>query len=155
MLYLTGHCQRFAPLFIKTAAKYSDIGLTFAAVDCVKHRDICTEHRVKSYPTVGCLGFDDAVQNDFVKKDVHTIQEVESFVKNFQANILSSSSRPYLRGHSNAAASPSHANANDGSVSDRNSASVAPFVPPVVLLDSLFRPEDHPLSERDSLWVNK
>lgn len=56
-IFVAGHCQRFAPLFIKAATTYADVDVSFMALDCVKHRDVCTEQKIKSYPTIRGYGF--------------------------------------------------------------------------------------------------
>ena len=52
-----GHCQAFAPKYKQLAAALGSARVRVAAVDCVAFRDLCSEQKVRSYPTVKMYGF--------------------------------------------------------------------------------------------------
>jgi len=80
----TGHCQRFAPQYIKFVAEHAGSGMQFEAVDCVAERDLCAELHIESYPTVRGFGFGKEIEEELAKMDIHTIDKVGAFVKSYQ-----------------------------------------------------------------------
>ena len=128
-------------MFIAAATKYSGIGLTFAAVDCVKYRDICNEHQIKSYPTIRGVGFGEEVEKELTKKDVHSISDVETFVKKYQNNFQS----PQLRGHVD----------TSSNVVSNPVVVEKPFFSPPLEYDRDYKPEDHVIRPDDACWINK
>ena len=140
----SGHCQRFAPIFIKTATKYLDSGISFAAIDCVKERDICVEHQIKSYPTVRAHGFGESIEKDFIKQDIHSIDKVEVFIEN---HINPKSLRGDGRG-----------NARDQKHSPEDALKKSPNLMPRLItppLDPNYKPEEHILPPENDRWIKK
>ena len=137
---ISGHCQRFAPLFIQTSTKHADLDVNFAAVDCVEHRDLCSEQQVHSYPTILVYGFGEEIEKDFARRDAHTIPDVEDFIKKFKNNFET----PNLRRHP----LPNKEEKKEMRKSD-------PYVTPPMAFDSNYKLEEHYVKPQDALWINK
>ncbi|XP_059482884.1 dnaJ homolog subfamily C member 10-like [Neocloeon triangulifer] len=102
-----GPCQQLAPQWRKLAKMLSDLTMIkIASVNCEKHSDLCSQHGIRSYPSIrlyplGSRGLSQVALYSGYHRDAHTLRQwVMDFVPSIVEDLDERSFNKIVRGSS-------------------------------------------------------